>query len=108
MLQQELAEMCATIQAMQQINLQQQHPGQENQHIMETGGREEIIRIRDSHNSNRIQIKDSSNNLSASTPIQRSIAGLMEHAITGVQSVGIRQKDTRMQLPSRTKWEEAQ
>eukprot|EP00957_Ditylum_brightwellii_P118583 9043791-Ditylum_brightwellii.AAC.1 len=76
--------------------------------ILGTGGREKTISGRDSHNSNSIQIKDSSSNLLDSTPIKRSIAGLMEHAVTGVQSAETRQMDIRMQPSSRTKWEEAQ
>eukprot|EP00957_Ditylum_brightwellii_P064700 4910418-Ditylum_brightwellii.AAC.1 len=115
LLQQELAEMRATPQAMQQNNLQQRHTGLESQQYFYPAANamiqqhlEKTISGKDSHNRNSIQIKDSSSNLLDPTPIQRSIAGLMEHAITGGQSVGIRQKDTKMQPPSRTKWEEAQ
>eukprot|EP00957_Ditylum_brightwellii_P211411 15366140-Ditylum_brightwellii.AAC.3 len=128
MLQQELTEMRATLQAMQQNNLQQQHSGQESQQyfypvanvMMQQypsmmpqyapawqhpfanltnvnlqkyiGNKRKRKKIsgRDNHNINSIQIKDSSSNLLNPAPIQRSIAGLMEHAGNWGQSVGIR------------------
>eukprot|EP00957_Ditylum_brightwellii_P069870 5306000-Ditylum_brightwellii.AAC.1 len=42
------------------------------------------------------------------TRSSKSTAGCMGHTITGALSVGTRWKGTRMQLPSRTNWEEVQ
>eukprot|EP00957_Ditylum_brightwellii_P022794 1719108-Ditylum_brightwellii.AAC.1 len=74
---------------------------------MATEENKNITREKGICNNSRTKTKGNTHTLPTPIPIQENIAGPMEHATTGDQTVGTRQKDIRMQSPSRTNWEGA-